>query len=224
MLKEEAVWFRDNLEDLISDNKFKLGKIANVGSSSEEANRVHPWIENIFLSFIRENGRVYNIDIKKSPNVDIVGNLLDEKFIAELNSYNFDAVCCLNVLTCIEDKKKLSKALIDITEDDGLILVSSSKRHPFVKDPVDTMFRPTVEELHELFPGTEILRKGVVESESYFQFLAQNKKILTITMARMFVPFYNFDTWLNLIKYLPNLFSPYQTTCLILQKRWKFVD
>lgn len=212
------LWSKENLEDLISNEKITLKKIANIGSSDEEAIRVHPWIEEIFLSSLRKNGQVLNIDIKGSANVDIVGNLLEEDFIAKLSKYKFDAVCCMNVLTCIEDKKKLSQSLIDIIEEGGLVLVSSSKRHPYVKDPVDTMFRPTIEELYELFPETKILRKAVVEGESYFHFLTQNKKYLAITAARMFAPFYNFETWLNLVKYLPNMFSRYQTTCLILQK------
>lgn len=219
MLKEEAVWFRENLRILINSQNIDLSTVANIGSSDEKALKVHPWIEDIFLSFVRERGRVYNIDIKQSDSVDIVGNLLDQDFIAQLQAYKFKAALCLNVLPCVRDKEKLAAASVEIVANDGLILVSVSKRHPYVNDPIDNLFRPNVAELHSLFPDTKILKEAIVESESYFQFLIKNKKVLAITATRLCVPFYKFKTWYHLAKYLPKLFLPYQTTCLILQKK-----
>mgnify|MGYP000580599874 CR=1 FL=1 len=126
-----------------------------------------------------------------------------------------------DMMTAPEEEKAeetFANSIIDVIPENGFIFVSVSNRFPYVADPVDTLFRPDLKELKELFPNTKIIKESIIEGPTYFQFLIDHKTVLAITLVRLLTPFYKFKNWKNLVKYVPNLFKPFRTSCLILQK------
>ncbi len=216
MLKEEAEWIKYELDRMLNDG-VQLFPLGNVGCSDEKQDSFQPWV-NELTSFIDQNGVKMNIDIKDSPNVDLIGDLLDKKFIDQLKNEHFNSVLCANILTNIEDKYKFAHSILEVIPVGGILVVSVSNRYPYVADPVDTLFRPSLSELKTLFPKTDILSSALVESASYAKLLWSKKKTLVITLARLMVPFYKPKTWWNLVKYIPHAFKPVRSSCLILKK------
>lgn len=217
MLSEEADWLYKSLQELVERGEviFPLG---NIGSSDEKQLKTQPWVNDVLMSPLRELGTVYNVDIKQSPDVDFCGDLHDAEFIDKLKQAGLNSILCANILTNIESREKFAKSIMDVIPAKGYVIVSVSNRFPFVADPVDTLFRPNLKELHALFPNTKIVKQELIESISYVDFLLKNKSVLLITLLRLCLPFYKFQHWRNLVQYLPNAFKPFRTSCLVLQK------
>lgn len=71
--------------------------------------------------------------------------------------------------------------------------------HPYHLDPIDTMFRPTVNELEALFPLFKIKKGEIVNARSanrglfettYFQKLLNNPRMFILVFFRALFPFY----------------------------------
>jgi hypothetical protein len=216
MLKEEAEWIESELDRLLQQGEV-LFPLANIGCSDEKQLEFQPWVRDL-IGHIQEKGALINIDIKDSPGVDMTGDLLDPAFISRLKDKKFGALLCANILTNITDKEKFAASIIDVIHPGSVLIITVSNRYPYVADPVDTLYRPTPEQLKLLFPGTEIVSSSLVESQSYLQLLWGKKKVFVITAARLLVPFYKFKTWWNLMKYLPSIFKPVRSSCLVLRK------
>ncbi len=217
MLVKESEWLFENISQLNTDENhiFPLG---NIGSSDEKQLQIQPWVYHKLMNPLKELGKVFNVDIKQSKDVDFCGDLLDPKFIEELKKSGIQSILCANILTNIQSKETFANSIIDVIPENGFIFVSVSNRFPYVADPVDTLFRPDLKELKELFPNTKIIKESIIEGPTYFQFLIDHKTVLAITLVRLLTPFYKFKNWKNLVKYVPNLFKPFRTSCLILQK------
>lgn len=217
MLKEEATWINDKLKQLESNGK-SIYPFANIGCSDHSNDKSQPWIYELMKSI--ENGGIKkNIDIKHTPEVDISGDLLDSNFVELLKKENFKTILAANILTNIENKEVFAKNVLNLLTNDTILIVTVANRFPYMADPVDTLFRPSIPELKELFPGTSILYSKIIESESYATKILKNKKVLLITTIRMFLPFYKYKTWVNLVKYIPLLLKPTRASCLILEKK-----
>ena len=80
----ESKWLGERLAAISDDQLFPL---LNIGSSTLEFRTVtQPYIDhNIFTPLRKRGGTVYHADIKAAPGVDLVGDLLDPAFLAELS-------------------------------------------------------------------------------------------------------------------------------------------
>lgn len=217
MLPKEATWLKQNIETLATTDKevFPLG---NIGSSDEKQLQIQPWVYTELMEPLRKIGKVYNVDIKDSKDVDLCGDLLNPSFIEELKNVGLKSILCANILTNIESKEQFAKSIVNVIPKGGYIIVSVSNRFPYVADPVDTLYRPSLAELKALFPNTEIVEQSMIEGDTYFRFLRSNPRVLLTTLIRLCLPFYKFYNWKCLVQYFPNLFKPFRTSCLILQK------
>lgn len=217
MLKEEAEWIINEVQDLKKAG-CDLYPMANIGSSDESHYSFQPWIKDL-IEELQAGGLLKNIDIKASESVDLVGDLLDDNFIDRLKTEGFKCLLCANILTNIKDKEKFADSMQRMVPKGTYIIVSVSNRYPYVADPVDTLYRPTPEELITLFPETEVVAMELVSSESFIRFLRRDKKAMLVTIARLFVPFYKFKTWYQLVRYLPLFGKPVRASCAVLKKK-----
>lgn len=216
MLKEEATWIYSELENLSASTD--LFPVGNIGSSDEKQLSTQPWVRDVLIEPLKKLGSVFNVDIKQGPDIDYCGDLLDARFIEKLKAAGFNSILCANIHTNISKREDFSQSLLDILPKNGYLVVTTSNLYPFVADPIDTEFRPSVEELHALFPNTEIVTSEMIESISYAQFLVRNPGVLAVTFFRLITPFYKFQHWKKLVGYAPNFFKNFKTTCLILKK------
>lgn len=218
MLIEESVWIRDAIAKHFNLENFP---ILNIGSSTGYFRKVvQPQIHNnIFLPLLREKKEVIHLDMKMDEGVDIIGDLSEKKFRDSLKMKGIKSILCSNLLEHLENPKAICNSILDLLDVGGLIIVTVPHNYPFHKDPIDTMFRPSVKELHAFFPATEILESEIVASQnSYKEDLIKSKKYLMMMMIRWLLPFYKFKEWKYMILDLFKANNKYSATCIVLKK------
>lgn len=165
MFVEESKWFRAKIEQYVKEGACVL----NVGSSTRNFREVvQPHIfSNLFQSLQEKKALVYHVDLKEEEGVDLVGDVTDTLFRKELQNLKPDIIICSNLLEHLEHRNTFCSVLIQILRDGGIMLVSCPKDYIYHADPIDTMFRPTVDELSAEFPHTEIVEGLVLQCGTY---------------------------------------------------------
>ena len=192
----------------------------NIGSSTGRFVTVsQPWIHNELFGPIRARGlSVLNCDIKSAPGVDLVGNLEDERFLAELAEHRFQSVLCSNLLEHVENREAIAATLLRVIPSGGYLFLSGPHSYPRHADPIDTMFRPSPAELARLFPGTNVVAQAVVDCGTYWEYATRTPKKFVSSIARLALPVYKPKDWLSAVYRLGWLFREFQAVCVVLQK------
>lgn len=218
LLEKEARWLGAKINSMDPQRVFPL---CNVGSSTLEFRTVHqPYIDRYIFAPAREAGReVKHMDIKAEPGVDVVGDLSDPAFLAELRKMEFKSLICSNLLEHVENRPPICESMLAMLPSGGLLFVTCPKDYPFHPDPIDTLFRPSVEELAALFPGTDLVEGEIVPGETFRDVLNSRPQGALKWFGRMMLPFLNPSSWKRQLGYWPYLSRPFSATCIILQKR-----
>jgi hypothetical protein len=198
--------------------------MCNVGSSTERfRQKEQPWIDRYIFRPAREGNQVVkHIDTKAALGVDLVGDLTDARLVAEVSGMGFRSVMCSNLLEHVIDRPRIAHSLLTIVSPGGYLFLSCPYQYPFHPDPIDTMFRPTAEELAELFPGTRIYRQDLVRGGTFLHELLRRPLASARLLGRMALPFYRPAAWhagrSYLRAHLPWIFKRFESTCLVLEK------
>jgi len=213
MLIEEARWLGKAMSERSSSGIFPM---LNIGSGTDEfRKKKQPWIdEYIFKPARQSGGRVVHSDIKNGSGVDIVGDLSDAAFREELHGMNFRSIFCSNLFEHVPDREIIAELLVSIIPTGGYIFASCPYMYPYHPAPIDTMFRPNVEELARVFQGTGLVRGEIVTGESYIGTITRDP----LQLVRLGLPFYRPKNWLAASGKLLWLFKNFQATCVLLQK------
>lgn len=234
MFLEEALWFGQNIVQVEADNIFPM---CNVGSSSAYFRKEkQPWIdEHIFKPLREKNYPVKHLDIQEAAGIDIIGDLNDPCFLKELAAMDFKSIFCSNLLEHVPDPQVISEILVSVLPERGHLFVSAPFSMPYHPDPIDTMFRPTIDELAALFPGARIRCGEIVKCGTLVQefMRAPSKSLLFKTILTKSLSGgsqqqtlisspanekSNGQGNLNPLRYMPWLFKRFKTTCLVLVK------
>lgn len=218
MLPEEARWLGMRIRSISPDRMFPM---LNIGSSTGKfASSDQPWIDQEIFGPLRNQKReVLNTDIKDAPGVDLVGDLADPAFLDRVRSMRFRSVLCSNLLEHVKNRAEIARVISETVTTGGLIFVSGPHAYPFHGDPIDTMFRPTIEEMAALFPNTKIIVSEIVSSGTYAQYITRSPKKFLMTIIRLFLPFYKPVGWYSAVIRLGWLFRKFSATCVVLEKQ-----
>ena len=150
MFREEAIWIKDAIAKLTPYEHHD--QAVNIGSSTEHFRKVvQPHIDqNIIQTLQAAAWQVFNVDLKKEAGVDIVADVTNASFATPLKD-RFSLTMCTNLLEHVEDISLVVKNLIAITKTNGHILITVPYKYKTHLDPIDNGFRPTPEEILELF-------------------------------------------------------------------------
>lgn len=215
----ESKWLGERLASIPTDD---LSPLLNVGSSTEEfRTRQQPYIDaNIFAPLRQRGANVYHADIKAAPGVDLVGDLLDERFLAEIAKLQIRSAMISNLFEHVTIRQQICEVVMRILPPGGYLFVSGPKDYPYHADPIDTMFRPTIDEMHAHFPGTRIVDSAIIDSGNWRQWnVAERGRPLGRTLARLLVPFYRPQKWWELARQSPYIFKHITAFALVLQKQ-----
>jgi hypothetical protein len=168
MLYEESLWFKKIIQQYAQPNALVL----NIGSSTKEFIEVtQPYIkENLFDEFAKKNCTVKNIDIKQAEGVDFVGDVTDPSFIEKLKQQNASFIICSNLLEHLTDRTSFCEALVKIMNADTKLIISVPYNFPYHEDPIDTMYRPNLNELQQAFPSLKLVEGQIVDCGTYFNY------------------------------------------------------
>jgi len=128
--------------------------------------------------------------MKEGRGVDIVGDLLDREFLDRIAQMKVRSVI-LELTSARDQSAGCFRCSVEHVPPGGYIIVSGPKSFPSCPDPIDTMFRPTIEEMHKHFPGTEIVNSAIIDSGNWRQWDDRERgRSLARTVALLMVPFH----------------------------------
>lgn len=163
MLAAEARWIGERLREL----DIGAGStVLDVGSSSERFRCiVQPHIDYEIFRPLREAGvRIIHIDARPDEGVDVIADVTDPAAVPEELRESGDLVISASMLEHIPERARAIAALRSLCRPGGRMIVTAPRRFPRHRDPVDTGFRPTADELAaELGDGLEVEARTLIE-------------------------------------------------------------
>ena len=218
MLREEANWLANVIYSLEPDRVFPM---LNIGSSTQDfREKEQPWIdEKLFFPARKMGYSVIHLDMKNDVGVDIVGDLCDSSFLQKLSEMNIKSVLCSNLLEHVLNREELCKNISSIISGGGYIFLTVPYKFPYHRDPIDTMYRPNIDELSKSFPQHKILDSEIVEGGLLVKSTSIAPILYAIAMfIRVMVPIYQPLRWLDSVRYSLWLFRTISATCVVLEK------
>jgi hypothetical protein len=214
----ESKWLGERFAKIPDADLFPL---LNVGSSTEDfRTRQQPYIDaNIFAPMRARGGKVYHLDIKAAPGVDIVGDLLDPAFLDRVSQMQIRSALISNLFEHVTIRQQICDVVMKILPTGGYLIVSGPKDYPYHADPIDTMFRPTVAEVHAHFPGTSVVDSAIIDSGNWRQWNpAERGRPLGRTLARLMTPFYRPKKWWELARQSPYILKHITAFAVVMRK------
>jgi hypothetical protein len=214
----ESQWLGHRMAALPDEKLFPL---LNVGSSTLEfRTQTQPYIDrNIFAPLRARGGKVIHLDIKDAPGVDMLGDLLSPAFLDKLVGMEIRSIMISNVLEHVTDRRLICDALLKVLPPGGYLFVTGPHNYPFHADPIDTMFRPSIPEMHAHFPQTALVDSAIIDSGNWRQWnSAERGRPLWRAIARLFFPFYRPMKWWECARQAPYIFKHITAFALILRK------
>ena len=162
MFKRETEWLAGLLQKEPSD---ALSPLLNIGSSTRELReRIQPWTEALLFAPLSARGvKVVHLDTREGDGIDIKADILSDADLTRVKAVGAKAVLCCNILEHVTEPAKLARACIDIVGPGGLIFVTVPYSYPRHRDPIDTLYRPSPEELARLFAGTHMDKGEIID-------------------------------------------------------------
>jgi SAM-dependent methyltransferase len=175
VLRAEAAWLAVQLERLPAQD---LSPLLSIGSGDAALRATQPWIERLVYGPLSDRGvRLLHHELQPAPGVDVAGDLTDARFLGSLAGLEVQSIMCCNVLEHVPDPAVLAAAIERLVPRDGYAFVTVPYRYPYHPGPIDTMFRPSVDELRRLFPSLSVEREAEIRCESLIgYFLASPTK------------------------------------------------
>jgi SAM-dependent methyltransferase len=186
VLRAEAAWLARELERL---PVAALSPLLNVGSGHGELTADQPWIHGVVYEPLERRGvRVLHHELEPAPGVDVVGDLRDPAFLAGLEKLEIRSVMCCNVLEHVPDRAAVATTIERIIAPGGYAVVSVPRRYPYHPGPIDTLFRPSPDELRRLFPALAEIQAEEIRCESLagYWLASPNKRTALVRGFRSF--------------------------------------
>lgn len=218
MMRCDAEWLGRTLAAL---SKEELSPLLNLGASTRHFREVgQPYIHELVFRPLEARGvRVIHSDLKAAEGVDVVGDVFNDADFARLKAANPRAVICSHMFEHVRDREELVRRLLALLPENGLFFVTVPSSYHEHNDPIDTMYRPTPDELARLFAGQRMLHKIELVGDNYWSFVAQRPLTLFLRhLFRFFVPFLDWHAWKRSIRKLYWLYHPYKVAAVVGRK------
>lgn len=229
MLYEEAQWVGNKIQ-----RHFKKGdKVLNLGSSTKEAREIRqPHMKEFIFKPARTSEiEIVHTDISNGDGVDIVGDLTDPSFLNELKKKGWNGLLCCNLLEHLEDRQPIIDAIIELLQTGDKLIMTVPYNYPYHLDPIDTMYRPSIDDLKQAFPdlkfleGEELIARRKIGTDdktvfhkNYFQQLKENPSLFAKLILRSLIPFYKPKMWWITVRDMYRMFKPFSVTVAVFEK------
>jgi hypothetical protein len=150
VLRAEATW----VARVVTALPAEVFPMLNVGSQTRRFREIdQPMIERQVFARLRSLDRkVIHTDLREGDGIDVSGDLMDPAFRrAIVEDYGIRSVLCCNVLEHVPDPAGIAAALAQLVEvRHGHLIATVPRAFPYHPDPIDTMFRPSGQDLSRL--------------------------------------------------------------------------
>ena len=212
MFLEESLKIKEFIERL----NLRDGKVLDLGSSDKRfREHVQPYIDRNIFKPLRERGcQVQYMDLYGEKGIDLRLDFVD----LEKVQGRYDLVLCCNILEHLPDPGKTARGLIRLAKPGGHILITVPRVFPYHKDPQDSLLRPTVKELADLFPGAKIVESATLRGKAPYQTrgIPMPLVALRILMAFRSLKYKMSGEKFGLLKDLKAVFSRWRVTYLVI--------
>ena len=146
-----------------------ISSLLNLGSSTRAFRQsANPHIERELFEPLRRAGvEVVHCDIKLDEGVDLAGDVRDPETIKRLKARGFKCVLAANLLEHVRERDEITEACEEIVGPGGLILATVPLSYPYHADPLDTLYRPSPEELAGAFKRSRTLLAEEMTGPTY---------------------------------------------------------
>lgn len=227
MLLQESFWFKKTLSKYVNASDCVL----NIGSSTRHFREViQPYVqENLFTPLQSAGTQIIHVDMRTADGVDLIGDVTDANFVSELKKFAATSVICSNLLEHLVERQEFCRSIVEILPPQGLLFVSGPYEYPYHSDPIDNMFRPTVDELAAEFPGMSLVEGTVVDCGTWGALMQASRERFPKQwqtqqrnrFIKMFLPFYKPGEWWRSVtgkdRFHPN--QRISATCVVLRKQ-----
>ncbi len=219
MLVNEARWICSAIKRLgLKDGAVCL----NIGSSTRAfREEQQPHISGEMIQPLEKGGlRFVHCDMKMAEGVDIVADVMSDEGLRVLQAQSANLLLASNLLEHLTDPKAFCAQLHRVLPIGGYAVVSVPYSFPLHRDPIDTMFRPSPEEIAALFPGFRMVDSAIVEDGNFLEEIrAQPRPALRLAkhLVQCLMPFYRRRKWQERVHALLWLWRPYAVSIAILQ-------
>ncbi|MFT3727191.1 MAG: hypothetical protein QM759_05145 [Terricaulis sp.] len=214
MLKCDAIWLQQALARFSSE---ELSPIVNIGSSTKHFRTVEqPFIDELIFAPLAARGvKVIHVDLKAGDGVDISTDIFNNAGLEEVRKHAPKSVICTHMFEHVVSREDLAARLMALLPMNGLFFITVPSSYHQHNDPIDTMFRPTPEELAALFPGQQIMEKQSLAGDSYWMHVRKRPVTLFFRhFFRFFVPFLGWQKWKRSMGKLYWLYNPYRVSAI----------
>jgi hypothetical protein len=214
MMKCDAAWLQQTLARFSNE---ELSPIVNIGSSTAHFRKVEqPFIDEMIFAPLAARGvQVIHLDLKAADGVDISADILTEAGLDEVRKRGPKALICTHVFEHVVSREGLAARLMAMLPRDGLFFITVPSSYHQHNDPIDTMFRPTPDELAALFPGQAILEKKDLVGDTYWMHVRKRPVTLFFRhFLRFFAPFLGWKKWKRSMGKLYWLFNNYRVSAI----------
>lgn len=214
MMKCDAVWLQKTLARFSNE---ELSPIVNIGSSTAHFREVEqPFIHELIFGPLAERGiDVIHVDLKAGDGVDISADILSDSGNEKVRAHAPKALICTHVFEHVVSREGLATRLMDLLPMNGLFFVTVPSSYHQHNDPIDTMYRPSPEELAALFPGQTILEKSDLVGDTYWMHVRKRPVTLFFRhFLRFFVPFLGWKKWKRSMGKLYWLYHHYRVSAI----------
>jgi SAM-dependent methyltransferase len=198
----------------------ELSPLLNIGSSTLEfRTKSQPWVDElIFQPLVARGVKIVHVDIREGAGIDIRADLLKDEDYARLKAEKPKTVLLCNILEHVLDPATFARRAFDLLGPGGRLYVTVPNSYPHHNDPIDTMFRPTPQEVAALAPEAELAAGEIIDTGSYWDELKKRPWIITRQIFRAPFPFLGFTKWKRSMKKFYWLVRPYRVTLAILRR------
>ena len=219
MFEFEARWIGDRLA---AYKPSELSPLLNVGSGTRAFREgVQPWIDrDLFAPLAARAVEIVHLDARSGDGIDIRADLLrDSDFARAAGARRFQALLCCNVLEHLRDPGEFARRCAMLVRPGGLIVVTVPRSYPHHADPIDTLYRPTPEELAALFPHSALTAAEIIDvGLSYRDDVKRRPWLLLRHLLRLPAPFLGLTKWRRSMAKPYWLFHNYQVSAAVLRR------
>lgn len=218
MQPTEAKWIETALREYPADD---LSPILDIGSQTLQfRTQEKPYIQtDLFAPLIARGITIIYSDLQEGDGIDISANLLEEAGYREIQATAPRTIFCNNVLEHVLDPAEFARKCFSLLPPGGRLVITVPKSYPHHRDPIDTMFRPTPEQISALIDAPhDVLLSEIINTGSYRDNLKRRPWIIYRQILRLPFPFLGWTRWKRSMKKFYWMIWPYQQSCIVIQK------
>lgn len=218
MFQPEAQWIEQKLRSLPVE---ELSPMLDIGSSTLQfRTEQKPHVHNDLFAPIESRGiKVVYADLKEGDGIDVTADLLSDAGFEELRQLGLKSVLCCNVLEHVLDPAEFVRRCLALIPPGGHLVITVPRSYPYHRDPIDTEFRPTPDEILALIDEpVQVDVAEIIPVGSYRDNLKARPWIITRQLFRLPFPFLGWTKWKRSMKKFYWMIWPYEQSCVVIQK------